>query len=36
MNYFIFSIYSTTIAFAAGFICGYIYQEVIVNGTINS
>ena len=28
MNYLIFSAYSTTIAFAAGFVCGYIYQEV--------
>ena len=36
MNYFFFSAYSTTVAFAAGFICGYIYQEVIVNGTINN
>lgn len=32
MNYLIFSAYSTTIAFAAGFVCGYIYQEVLING----
>ena len=32
MNYLIFSAYSTTIAFAAGFVCGYIYQEIIING----
>ena len=32
MNYFLFGVYSATICAAAGFICGYIYQEVIVNG----
>ena len=32
MNYLIFSAYSTTVAFAAGFVCGYIFQEVLVNG----
>ena len=29
MNYFIFSVHSTTIAFAAGFICGYIWQSLL-------
>ena len=32
MNYLIFSVYSTTVAFTAGFICGYIWQEVLING----
>jgi len=39
MNYLIFSAYSTTVVFAAGFVCGYIWQTLIqeaINGTINS
>ena len=32
MNYVLFGAYAATVTAAAGFICGYIYQEVIVNG----
>ena len=32
MNYVLFGAYATIVTAAASFICGYIYQEVIVNG----
>ena len=32
MNYIVFGAYAATITAAASFICGYIFQEVIVNG----
>ena len=32
MNYIIFGTYAATITAAASFVCGYIYQEVLING----
>ena len=32
MNYIIFGVYAATITAAASFVCGYIYQEVLING----
>jgi len=32
MNYIIFGAYAAIITAAASFICGYIYQEVLING----
>lgn len=32
MNYVLFGAYAATITAAASFLCGMIYQEVIVNG----
>jgi len=34
INSILFGAYATTITFAASFVCGYIYQEVI-NGSID-
>ena len=32
MSYILFGTYATVVTAAASFICGYIYEEVIVNG----